>query len=88
MSEFKLGARSLRELEGVHPDLVAVVKRAIELTSQDFSVHDGIRTMEEQREMVGARRQPDLKFQTYHRPCGGPGALHQRQIALGVGTDL
>lgn len=32
---FKLGNKSLSELEGVHPDLVAVVKRAIELTVQD-----------------------------------------------------
>lgn len=52
MSAFKLGERSLKELDGVHPDLVGVVKRAIELTVQDFSVHDGIRTLEEQKEMV------------------------------------
>ena len=39
-----LGEKSLKELVGVDPRLVAVVKRAIELTEQDFSVHDGIRT--------------------------------------------
>lgn len=49
---FKLGAKSLRELDGVHPSLVAVVKRAIELTTQDFTVFDGLRTIEEQREHV------------------------------------
>ncbi len=52
MSNFALGKKSLKELEGVHPDLVAVVKRAIEITIQDFSVHDGIRTVEEQKELV------------------------------------
>jgi peptidoglycan L-alanyl-D-glutamate endopeptidase CwlK len=52
MSGFKLGNRSLKELEGVHADLVAVVKRAIEITVQDFSVHDGIRTLEDQRRLV------------------------------------
>lgn len=52
MSTFKLGAKSLRELEGVHVELVAVVKRAIELTVQDFAVHDGRRTLKEQQEMV------------------------------------
>lgn len=46
---FVLGARSLKELEGVHSDLVKVVRRAIEITEQDFAVHDGIRTAEEQR---------------------------------------
>jgi peptidoglycan L-alanyl-D-glutamate endopeptidase CwlK len=49
---FKLGAKSLAELEGVHPSLVAVVKRAIELTTQDFTVFDGLRTIEEQKEHV------------------------------------
>jgi peptidoglycan L-alanyl-D-glutamate endopeptidase CwlK len=47
-----LGAKSLAELEGVHPRLVAMVKRAIELSDQDFSVHDGLRTEVEQREYV------------------------------------
>lgn len=52
MPAFKLGARSKRELNGVHPDLVGVVKRALELTPVDFSVHDGKRTEAEQREFV------------------------------------
>lgn len=49
---YSLGGRSLAELEGVHPKLVDVVKRAIELTKQDFSVHDGLRTLAEQKEYV------------------------------------
>ena len=49
---YSLGAKSLAELTGVHPRLVAVVKRAIQLTDQDFSVHDGLRTEAEQREYV------------------------------------
>ena len=49
---FVLGSGSLRELNGVHPDLVKVVKRAIRITAQDFTVHDGLRTIEEQRRYV------------------------------------
>jgi len=49
---FSLGKKSLAELKGVHPDLVRVVKRALELTTVDFAVHDGIRTEEEQRHYV------------------------------------
>jgi len=49
---YALGRASLAELAGVHPQLVAVVKRAIQITTQDFSVHDGLRTLEEQREYV------------------------------------
>ncbi|WP_196160703.1 M15 family metallopeptidase [Reinekea sp. G2M2-21] len=49
---YVLGKKSLQELRGVDDSLVAVVKRAIELTSVDFSVHDGLRTLEEQKELV------------------------------------
>ena len=48
---FKLSQRSLSRLQGVHPDLVKVVKRAIELTKVDFAVTEGLRTPERQREM-------------------------------------
>lgn len=46
---FTLGDKSEAELKGVHPRLVAVVRRAIQLTAQDFTVHDGVRTLEQQR---------------------------------------
>lgn len=52
MSKYTLGASSLKELDGVHPKLVSVVKRAIELTTADFSVHDGLRTLQEQQRLV------------------------------------
>ncbi len=61
MSNFKLGAKSLKELTGVKADLVAVVKRAIELTVQDFSVHDGIRTFKEQQKLVQSGASKTLK---------------------------
>jgi hypothetical protein len=46
---FKLSKRSLDRLNGVDDDLVAVVKRAIELTEVDFGVTEGIRTLDRQR---------------------------------------
>lgn len=49
---FKLGAKSLAELQGVEPRIVAVVERAIILTAQDFAVHDGVRTLEQQKALV------------------------------------
>lgn len=68
MSKFKFGEKSLNELKGVHPELVAVVNRALELTVQDFSVHDGLRTLEEQKEMVasGASKTMDSRHLTGH----------------------
>lgn len=49
---YKLGMRSKRRLKGLHPDLVAVVKRAIELTEIDFTVLEGMRSVSRQRELV------------------------------------
>lgn len=46
---FVLGARSLKRLEGVHPDLVKVVKRAIEITDVDFTVLEGLRDLKRQK---------------------------------------
>tara|TARA_R110000868_G_scaffold91299_1_gene253295 strand:- start:1106 stop:1558 length:453 start_codon:yes stop_codon:yes gene_type:complete len=51
---FRLSERSLDKLEGVNPILVAVVKRAIELTTVDFGVTEGLRTFETQRKYVTA----------------------------------
>lgn len=65
---YKLGERSLKNLEGVHPDLVAVVKRAIEITEQDFTVIEGLRSIERQRELVasGASRTMNSRHLTGH----------------------
>lgn len=49
---FKLSQRSLDRLQGVKPELVAVVKRAIELTTVDFGVIEGLRTLETQKRYV------------------------------------
>lgn len=51
---FKLSQRSLDRLNGVKPELVEVVKRAIELASVDFGVTEGLRTVETQKRYVEA----------------------------------
>ena len=47
---YKLSNRSKSNLVGVHPDLVRVVERAIEITEHDFTVFEGTRTREKQVE--------------------------------------
>lgn len=49
---YTLSNKSLAKLDGVHPDLVAVVKRAIQISEQDFSVGEGLRSLSRQRELV------------------------------------
>ena len=51
-SGFILGSRSLSRLEGVHPDLIAVVKLAIKKTEVDFTVLEGMRSVSRQRKLV------------------------------------
>lgn len=44
---YVLSNKSLSRLVGVHPDLAKVVKRAIEITDQDFMVLEGVRSKEQ-----------------------------------------
>lgn len=45
---FMFGAKSLANLVGVHPDLVRVIQRALRISDMDFSVQEGLRTLEQQ----------------------------------------
>ena len=49
---FSLSQRSLDKLAGVDQRLVDVVKRAIQITTVDFGVTCGLRTVEEQKRLV------------------------------------
>jgi peptidoglycan L-alanyl-D-glutamate endopeptidase CwlK len=51
---YKLGPRSVQRLKGVHEDLVKVVERAIEITTIDFTVLEGLRTPERQKTLMEA----------------------------------
>ena len=53
---YTLSERSLAKLEGVDKRLVAVVKRAIQLTTQDFAVLEGLRSQERQDELYAQGR--------------------------------
>ncbi len=67
---FKLGKKSLAELEGVHPDLVAVVKEVIQISLVDFAVHDGLRTEEEQEEYARTGVSTTLNSKHLPQPDG------------------
>lgn len=65
---YRLGKRSLKRLQGVHPDLVKVIKRAIELTPIDFTVLEGKRSVARQRRLVrsGASKTMNSRHLTGH----------------------
>jgi len=63
-----LGQRSLARLEGVHPDLVRVVKKAAAMSDLDFTVLEGLRTVERQKELFahGATKTMNSRHITGH----------------------
>lgn len=60
----ELSERSLKNLEGVHPKLVEVVKKAIEITHIDFGITEGVRSIEKQQQLVKDGKSRTLK--SYH----------------------
>ena len=65
---YNLSLRSRQRLSGVNPLLVEVVKRAIEITKQDFFVGEGVRSVERQKKLVasGASRTMNSRHITGH----------------------
>lgn len=65
---FVLGARSRQRLQGVHPHLVAIIELAIVRSPIDFTVLEGLRTIETQRGYVasGASRTMRSRHLTGH----------------------
>lgn len=63
-----LGQRSLSRLEGVHPDLVRVVKKAAAMSSLDFTVLEGLRTAARQKQLMdlGATKTMNSRHLTGH----------------------
>jgi peptidoglycan LD-endopeptidase CwlK len=61
---FRLGALSESNLVGVHPGIVATVRKAILISEIDFTVHDGLRTLAEQKKLVASGASRTLE--SYH----------------------
>jgi peptidoglycan L-alanyl-D-glutamate endopeptidase CwlK len=82
---FSLSERSLKNLEGVHPKLVAVVERAIQITSQDFMVIEGVRTQARQDELWAQGRTKPGPVVTWVKDVSSHGV---HQDGYGHAVDL
>ena len=82
---FNLSARSRSRLEGVHPDLSAVVHRAIELTKVDFGVTQGARTLVQQEANVAAGKSQTMKSKHLIQDDG---YSHAVDVVAYVGPDV
>lgn len=58
---YVLSERSLGKLDGIHPDLADVIKRAIEITEIDFGVSEGMRDLATQEEYVAKGASTTMK---------------------------
>lgn len=65
---FTLSKTSKARLVGVHPELVRVIMRALEISPIDFTVLEGLRTVERQRKLVaqGASKTMNSRHITGH----------------------
>lgn len=65
---YVLGARSRERLKGVHPDLVKVVELALSMSPHDFTITEGLRTVERQKQLLaaGASRTMNSRHITGH----------------------
>ena len=67
---FKLGTRSRNRLRGVHPHLVAIVERAFEISDQDFTVLEGVRSLRRQRKLVAKGASKTMRSRHLKAPNG------------------
>lgn len=65
---FKFSRRSEENLNGVHPDLIKVVRRALQLSAVDFTVIEGVRTKARQKSLFaqGATKTMNSRHLTGH----------------------
>lgn len=72
---FALSDTSKRKLALVHPDLKEVVEAAIKVTTIDFTVLEGIRTIQRQKELVAAGASTTMNSRHIHGLAVDLGAL-------------
>lgn len=80
-----LDARAEKSLKGVHPDLVKVARRAAEITSVDFTITCGKRSVAEQKILVAKGASQTMKSR--HIP-GANGFSHAIDLAAKIGKDI
>ena len=58
---YSLSDKSKKRLEGVHPDLVRVIEEAIKESPYDFSITQGLRTLEQQQALFNAGKSQTMR---------------------------
>ena len=82
---FKLSQRSLNKLEGVHPQLQEVVKKAIGYTKVDFGVTYGVRDLAEQERLYKSGRSQTMNSKHLIQDDG---SSHAVDVVAYDGSDV
>lgn len=57
----KLSASDILKLRGVHPDLVKIVNELARITTIEFTILEGLRTVERQKQLVASGASTTMK---------------------------
>ena len=60
MNYFEFSSSSKEKMEDLHPDMVKILNRALQLSRYDFGVSETLRAFERQKEMVASGRSMTL----------------------------
>ena len=83
---YKLGRRSLQRLGGVNNDLVAIVKRAIAISDIDFTVLEGMRTLDRQKKLLASGASTTLNSRHLDWSCRGLRCMGRRHSVMALAT--
>lgn len=61
MKSHRLGSRSLKNMRGLHLDLIRVIKRGLLISPYDFTVIEGCRTLERQKRLKASGASKTLR---------------------------
>lgn len=67
---YKLSTKSKQRLVDVHPDMVKVVERALELSPYDFGISEGVRSLEKQKQYVAEGKSKTLNSKHLRQETG------------------
>lgn len=85
---YALGTRSLKNLEGVHPNLVKVIKEAISESPVDFTITEGVRTQARQQELYAQGRTKKGKIVTNKNGTTNKSNHQAKADGFGHAVDL
>lgn len=83
---YKFGERSLRNLEGVHPDMVILMEESIKDSPYDFAIIEGLRSPERQRELYNQGKSQTLLSRHLRGNDGFSKAIDFMAYVNGKGT--